>query len=195
MASEFYYAQPGPITMIGLPDQRIGIWLSPTWRVYDIDKVEPICVSQAFTFDIVAISALGAIAAGATRNNVTLANLQLSDNPTEALQLRGFVLDDIMATIQMGAADTRFKTRSLVARIDRMTAQRDPCGHSTEFMVLGVNQPFVSVQNASNYAIAQARICFYGFRYILGKLEATYNTSKEAREVERMITLVPSGGF
>lgn len=195
MASEFYYAQPGPITMIGLPDQRIGIWLSPSWRVHDIEKVEPIPVSLAFTFDIVAISALGAIAGGASRNNVSLVNLQLSDSPYEALQLRGFALDDIMATIKMGAADFRFKTRSLVARIDRMTAQRDPCGHTTEFMVRGVNQPFVDVQNASNYAIAQARLCFYGFRYTLSDTIAEYTTAREAREKERMITLVVSGGF
>ncbi len=195
MASDFYYAQPGPITMIGLPDQRIGIWLSPSRGVYDIEKVEPILVSQAFTFDIVAISGLGAIAAGGTRNAIQIANLQLSTNPMEALQLRGFALDDIMATIKMGAADFRFKTFRLVARIDRMTAQRDPCGHSTEFMVLGNNTPEVDVQNASNYAIAQARLSFYGFRYTLSDVINTYSTAKEARTAERMITLVASGGF
>lgn len=205
--SDFYYTQPGPIMPFALPGHTVAFWVSPSWRIYGVEKLEPIPVSQQFTFDAVALAVAAAItpagpmAAGAQYANIQIVNLQPSatTDKTEAYQLRTFVLDDILVTVKMGQADIRFHTRALVARVDRFTAQKDRCGHSTEFSIVSTNTPFLDVQNASGYAIAQARICFHGIRYGLNDLDASYATTDMAREGEKkkgkVLTFVTSGGW
>ncbi len=138
----------------------------------------------------------GAIPAnGAVQNLQLTPALDLSETPPEMVQLRAYVLDDIEVSIKRGTSDVRFKGQNFLAFVDTFTDERDPDGHTTEFVVLKRDHPALDFTNPRAFAIAQSRIALSGYRYILFDLALA---SKDAKEIERqlgIVTFVAAGGI
>lgn len=186
---DFYYAQPGPIKPVGLPGHKLAIWAAAKWSCYKIVFLEPLPLSADLVFD------MGAIAAGAVSGDTSLANLELTGEPPEMAQLRCYALDDIKATVKRGAADVRFKTKAIIAKITRFTIQIDPCLHTTEIIALKGDQPYINAENPTDYALAQSRLGYFGFRFGLEDLKQTFTTVEEVEKALAPITLVAAGGY
>ena len=186
---QFYEAKPGPIEKIALPDQTICVWVPTLWVAYRVAYVEPLPRSAQLVFN------QGAVAAGGGSGDVQLLNLELSDTPPGLAQLRFYPLDDIRVTLKRGVGDTRFKTLRVVAEADRFTRLIDPCLHTTEFVILSVDEPYLNVTNPTDYNLAQTRVAFFGYRFVLDDLKKNFKTPKEAKEALGPITFVNAGGM
>lgn len=156
---DLYPFKPGPIETIVLPDQMVGIWVNKVYKFYRVTYIEGIPRSDPLEMDFGALAALGLTAV----TQLTL--LEMPDN--EFGQFRGFVIDDIAASLWQGRADGRYSTANRNGRLTRYTDMRDPCGHTTEFYVHENDFAFMQVLNPTDYALAQSRVAFYGFRYVL----------------------------
>jgi len=189
MADNYFYGQPGPIKPVGLPGHNLAIWSAPKWSCFKIAYLEPLPQSAPLVFD------MGAIVSGAISGDISLAALALSETPPEMAQLRCYALDDIEATVKRGAADVRFKTRGIIATVTRFTRQIDPCGHTTEIIVLKTANPYISARNPTRYNLAQSRLAFYGFRFILDDLKLTFPTVAEVEKALTPITFIAAGSI
>lgn len=156
---DLYPYKPGPIEQIVLPDQIVGIWVNKNYRFRKVVYIEGAPRSDPIEQDF------GAVAAQATTAITQLNLLEMPDN--EFGQFRAFVIDDIAANLWQGRSDGRYKLTNRNARITRATDLRDPCGHSTEFFVHEDDFAFMQILNPTDYNLTQARVAFYGFRYVL----------------------------
>jgi len=188
---ERYYAKPGPIAPLALVDEWLGIWLMTQWQCYKVLHYEPIPRSRQFIFDF------GPVLAGARVVNTSTATvLRQRGTPPEAMQLRFYPLDDVEILFKIGNADTRFMTDVQTAQADIFTMQVDPFLHSTEVVVLAASFPFIDIFNPLGYALAQSRVQFFGYRYLLdSQTHKTFHTGAQARKELGPITLASSGGF
>lgn len=186
--AEFYYAKPGPINPIALVGQKIAVWSAPNWVCFKVIFLEPYPRSRPLVFN------LGAIGAGLATQNVPLTALKMSVDPPEMVQARFYPLDDFEVTIKKGGADTRFKSKNLTAQADRFTIQVDPDLHTVEFVILKDEEPNVIGTNPTGYALAQARMALFGFRFILDDLKFTATTIVEVEKVLAPITFIAAGG-
>ena len=187
--AEHYYAKPGPIAPIGLPGHNIAIWTPPNWSCFRILWFEGLSKSNDFVFD------LGAIAAGAQSPRTALTALELSSSPVELAQVRSFVLDDIRIEYTRGQSDTRHKTLNRVARVDKFSRLADPCGHLTEVVILGNDEPQIQATNPGGIALAQSRLALYGFRFILEDLKVKFSSVAEVEARYRPVTFIAAGGL
>ena len=188
MADMMYYAKPGPIAPIALAGQRIAVWAGARWEAFRIRFLEPLPRSSPFVFNV------GAVAANQDSNPTQLINLQLSVDPPELVQLRFYPLDDIEVNLRRGQSDQRFKTMGLVARADIFTPQVDRCLHTTEFVVLKNDAPWLVIHNPTAYAIVVSRTAFFGFRFMLDDMKVSYPTVGEMDKLAP-ITYVAAGGI
>jgi hypothetical protein len=69
-----------------------------------------------------------------------------------------------------GQANQRHKVKNRVATFTLPGTISDPDCHLTEFFVHENNWAYMSAQNQTGYALTQARIQFWGFRYVLTAL-------------------------
>lgn len=157
--SELYPFKAGPVEPIVLPDQTVGIWVNKVYKFFKVIYYESLPRSDPLTMDF------GPLAA-ATPTAVTQLNL-LEMPDREFGQFRCYVIDDVAANLWQGRSDGRYKLKNRLARLTRWTELRDPDGHTTEFYVHENSFAFMQVLNPTDYAITQARVAFYGFRYIL----------------------------
>jgi len=149
----------GPIEQVVLPGENVGIWVNKVFEFYKVDYIEPITRSDPVTFD------LGALAAGAVSAVTQITLLQMPS--TEFAQLRMEVLDDVNVILYQGRADQRHKLQNVVSTVNRFSAMYDPCGHQTEFYEFEDNYIFLQATNQTSYALTQARVVFWGYRYVL----------------------------
>ena len=187
--AEFYYANPGPIKPVGLPGHKLAIWVSPKWHCFKIAFLEPLPLSAPLVFD------MGAIAARASSGDIALTSLKLTETPPEMLQIRCYALDDIEATVKRGAADVRFKTKAIIAKITRFTKQIDPCLHTTEIIVLKGDEPTINARNPTDYTLAQSRLAFHGFKFGLEDLKQAFSTVDEVEKALAPVTFIAAGGY
>jgi len=187
---ELYPFKAGEIEPIVLPDQTVGIWVNKVYRFYKVLYIEGIPRSDSIEHDF------GPLAAGAVSIVTQLALLELPDY--EFGQFRAFVIDDIAATLWQGRSDGRYKLKNRLARLTRWTDLRDPDGHTTEFYVCGNNFAYMQALNPTAYALAQSRVAFYGFRYVLetavdtGGKEYVWAPGKRENYVPAVWTRVPA---
>lgn len=186
---DFYYAQPGPIKPVGLPGHKLAIWAAAKWSCYKIAFLEPLPLCDDLVFD------MGAIAVGAVSGDISLTNLELTETPPEMVQIRCYALDDIKATVKRGTADFRFKTKAIIAKISRFTIQIDPCLHTTETIVLKGDEPTINAENPTDYALAQSRLGYFGYRFGLEDLKQVFPTVEEVERALAPITFVAAGGY
>jgi hypothetical protein len=153
----------GPIEPVVMPGETVGLWLSKTFNFYKVDYIDGIMRSDPLMFDF------GAIAAGASTAGPIVMNL-LEMPDYEFGQFRAEVLDDITAMLYEGRADQRHKTNQRVATYTRPGALYEPDGHIGEFFVQEDNWAYFQAFNQTGYNLTQARIAFWGFRYVLTAL-------------------------
>jgi len=189
MSDYMYYAKPGPITPVALAGQRIAVWAGQSWEAFRIKFLEPLPRGAPLVFDLGAIAALG------DSNPIQLTNLTMSTDPPELAQLRFYPIDDVEVNLRRGQSDQRFKTMNLVARSDVFTRRVDECLHTTEFVVLKNDAPWLVIHNPTAYPIVVSRVAFFGFRFVLDSLRKTYATVGEMERALAPITFVAAGGI
>lgn len=160
---QLYPYKSGPIESICMPGENVGIWVNKVYEFYKVLYIEGIMRSNPTLID------LGALAAGAATAVTQLTFLEMPD--LEFAQYRAEVLDDVEVILYQGRADQRHKTNSRVATYNRSLRQQDPDGHTGEFYVFEDNFAFMQATNNTDYALAQARVVFWGFRYVCEVLE------------------------
>jgi len=158
-----YYPRPyaeGPIEPVVEAGQNVLVFDKGAYKLYQAALIEPLGLSHPLVVN------LGAIAAGAnTAITSTTAALDMSDG--QMAQLRAKVLDDIHAILFQPQGMARYTNMNQIARLNVFGQLADPCGHLTEFFIFEQNRPFLQAWNPTMYALAQARIAFWGFKYIL----------------------------
>ena len=187
--ADMYYAKPGPITPIALAGQRIAVWAGAHWEAFRIKYLEPLPRGAPLVFD------LGAIAALQDSNPTQLVPLTMSTDPPELAQLRFYPIDDVEVNLRRGQSDQRFKTMNLVARADVFTRRVDRCLHTTEFVVLKNDAPWLVHHNPTAYPILLSRTAFFGFRFVLDDLCKSFPTVGEMEKALSPITFVAAGGL
>jgi len=160
----------GLVEQIVLPGETVGIWVNKVYEFYRILYIEPITRSDPVTID------LGALAAAGVSAVTQVALLRMPD--LEFAQCRMEVLDDISVILYQGRADQRHKLQNVVATITRFSSLFDPCAHQTEFFEFEDNFAFLQATNQTSYALTQARVVFWGFRYVLEVL-SQYSWAKK----------------
>jgi len=163
MPELLYPFKAGEIEPIVLPDQIVGIWVNKVYKFYKVVYIEGTPRSDPLEMDF------GALAAAATTTVTQLTLLEMPDK--EFGQFRGFVIDDVAATLWQGRSDGRYKLKNRIARLTRWTELKDPCGHTSEFYIHEDDFAFMQVLNPTAYALAQSRVAFFGFRYVLEDTE------------------------
>lgn len=156
---QIYPYKAGPIDSVVMPGETVGVWVNKVYKFYKVFYIEGLTRSDPLTVD------LGALAAGAVSAVTQLLLLEMPDK--EFGQFRCEVLDDVSVILYQGRADQRHKLENVVATMSRFTHLHDPCAHGTEFYVHEDDFAFMQAQNFTSYALTQARVAFWGFRYVL----------------------------
>jgi len=159
MAKELHTYKAGPIEQVVMPGENVGIWVNKTTQFYKVVYIEPITRSDPVTFD------LGALAAGGVSIITQITLLQMPD--LEFAQLRMEVMDDVSCILYQGRADQRHKLQNVVSTVNRFSPLFDRDGHQTEFFEFEDNYIFLQATNQTAYALTQARVVFWGYRYVL----------------------------
>lgn len=171
----------GPISPIAKIKENLSIYSAEKWEHYRIEYIEGMPRSSPLVVDLVAIALLTTLPAGGTIAKQLVPVLQLNKN--EFLHLRWEPLDDVEGLLWLPPGIGRYQTASVVARVSRFSAARDPYLATTTFCILGsatrrdMNLEARNPSPAGGYARPQARFAFQGFRYILEKLPAKPPTS------------------
>ena len=173
--------QAGQINQIVLPNELVGIWVNKVYEFYKVQYIEPITRSSPVTIN------LGALAAAAQSNITQVTLLQMPD--LEFAQFRMEVLDDVEVVVSQGRADQRHKLQQVVSTLSRMNPLWDHFGNLTELYEFEDNYIFLQATNQTSYALAQARIAFWGFRYVL---EAQPQYNWKAQTLPERWTRVPA---
>jgi len=160
---QLYPYKSGPIEPIVMPGENVGIWVNKVYEFYKVLYIEGILRSNPLTVD------LGALAAGAATGVTELLFLEMPRQ--EFGQFRAEVLDDVEAILYQGRADQRHKLDTRVATYSRFMRQKDPDGHTGEFYGFEDNNAFMQATNNTDYALTQARMVFWGFRYVVEVLK------------------------
>jgi len=166
------YSQ-GPIAPICQIHEHLGVWSENRWMGFEAEYIEPVPRSSAFLIDLVDIvnqGAVGTLAAAAAIAGQLIPAVQVNAN--ELFHARMFVLDDIEAQLWQLTNMARFAPRGGQSGVNLWTEQYDPMLATTTFWVLGGEgdkDVRIGCTNISGAVLPQARIGFFGFRYILKK--------------------------
>lgn len=171
----------GPIEQVVMPGENVGIWINKLYEFYRVLYIEGISRADPVTLN------LGALAAGATTAVTQATLLRMPD--LEFAQLRMEVLDDVEIIVYQGRADQRHKLQNVVATLSRFIREFDPCAHLTEMFEFEDNFLFLQATNQTSYALTQARVVFWGYRYVCEVLEE-YNW--KLQELPAVWTRIPA---
>lgn len=149
----------GPVEQVVLPNEMVGIWVNKVYEFYRVLYVEGLLRSDPITIDIGALAA----AAQSAMTQVTL--LQMPDQ--EFAQFRMEVLDDVEVAVYQGSADQRHKLFTRATTLTRFQPLFDPEASVSEMYEFEDNYLFLQATNQTGYALTQARVVFWGFRYVL----------------------------
>ena len=163
---QLYPYKPGPIEPIVMPGEIVGIWINKQFTFAQVTYIEGTPISDPLIQDFGVLAASPAAGAQSAITQLTLLEM-----PTDEFgQFRAAVIDDVSALLLQGRADQRHKLSTRVARYDRFTALKDPCGHVGEFYVHEDDWAFMQVNNYTDYAMTISRVVFWGFRYTFDEL-------------------------
>jgi hypothetical protein len=161
------YSQ-GPIAPICQIMEHLAIWTENRWVGFQTEFIEPVPRSSNFTVDLIATTGVGFLAPNATIAGQLLAIIQ--SNANELVHFRWYVLDDIEGQIWQLSNMSRFTPRGGQAGVTLFTPVYDPWLATTTFWVVGGQgdkDARIGCTNISGANIGQARIGFFGYRYIL----------------------------
>ncbi|MDD5060784.1 MAG: hypothetical protein PHN44_00690 [Candidatus Marinimicrobia bacterium] len=162
----------GPIVPVCKIKENLAILTGGDYHYFPVEFIEPLPRSSPLVADMVQIvqgvAAAVGIAANATLNQALIQFLRI--NKGELLHLRFEAIDDIEFLLWETASIGRFATNFLRARVSRFTAFRDHNLASTTFFVMGQDNDInLQAVNPNAVLAPQARVAFWGYRYILGK--------------------------
>lgn len=193
--------KPGPIEPIVDPGQQVLLAWNGGYNLYLVSFIEQLPRSHTL------VANLGAPAAGANLAQFNTNNILDMDYGTFG-QFRCQVLDDIHAILSQPAATNRWADRNIVARLNAYQALEDPCGHTSEFYIFEDQRIFLTGTNPTGYALVQARVAFWGFKYVLegadGRvangghlppLRKPFTSIAEATASGEKFKVVPVGGW
>lgn len=191
--------KPGPIEPVAHPGDKVLTIDREQYSLYVVGYVEQIPLSHPLVVNI------GAIAAGTTAAINNPQN-QLDMPYGTFAQYRARVLDDIHVLIYQPQASARFTNKTQVARVNVFSQLEDPCGHQTEVFVFEDQRIFLQATNPTLYALVQARVAFWGYKYVLlGPGGAStgghvlpfrkWTSITEALESGERFIVVPTGGW
>lgn len=158
----------GPISPICQIREHLAIWSDQQWLGFQVEFIEPVPQSSAFTVDLIAQTGVGFLNPAATIAGQIFPILQVNSN--ELVHNRWFVIDDIEGQIWQLSNMARFAPRGGQAGVNLFTPQYDPWLTTTTFWVLGGigdKDARIGCTNISGAVLGQARIGFFGFRYVL----------------------------
>jgi len=181
----------GPISPVAQIKQNLSVWTLGHWAHYRIEFIEPMPWSSTMVVDMVVASGNVTVAANGAIAQRLVNILQL--NELNLLQLRWQPLDDVQGILWEQAGTGRNVTRGVQARVDLMTASRDPNLATTTFFILGKDRDMqLEVRNPLPVAQALARFVFFGFRYVLTPLDKVAVQGIEGGRVQS--TWLPAEG-
>lgn len=152
-----------PICKIG---ENLSIMSLRVYNHYRAKYIEPIPAGPASTIEMVANSGGTVLAANGTIQRSVITVLQLND--LEFLHLRWEPLENVEGVLWELSGTQKFGSRSIQARVDKLTKFRDPFLATTTFWILGQNHDMqLEVRNPMGVAIPAARFVFFGYRYVL----------------------------
>ncbi len=165
----------GPITPVLKIMENIGVLTGGAYHFFQVKFIEPLPRSSPLVADMVQIvqgAAGPGIAALGQLNQALVPFLRINRGikVAELLHMRLEPIDDVEILLWETASIGRFATNFLRARINRFTAFRDPYLASTTFFVMGQDNDInIQVQNPNPLVMPQARIAFWGYRYVTGE--------------------------
>jgi len=158
----------GPMSPVCQIKEHLAVWTETKWKGYEVEYIEPIPRSSVFIVDLVAVAGVGVLAPAQQVAGRLLEMLRVNSN--ELAHNRWFVIDDIEGQLWQLSNMARFSPRGGQAGVNLFTPMYDPWMASTTFWVLGGlgdKDARIGCTNISGATIPQARIGFWGFRYIL----------------------------
>lgn len=162
----------GVIAPVAKIKENLSIWTVGQWSHYQIEYIEGLPWSSPMTVEMVTASGATTIAANGTIAKQVVAILQLADH--ELMHLRWQPIDDMEGVLWEQSSQGRFVARAVHARVDLLTAVRDPYLATTTFFILGRNRDMnLEVRNPAPVARALARFAFFGYRYVLKPISQT----------------------
>jgi len=189
----------GPIQPICDVGQNVLLVNRQSYNLYTVAYLEPLNRSFPFVFNA------GAVLAGAT---TTIQNTQniLDMAYGELSQIRARVIDDINVVVAQPQVMARQGSQNQVATFNLFSALYDRYDHLSEFYIFENQRIFLTITNSTQYNLAQARVSFYGFRYVLWGIEGAsvggslkpkrrFDTIQQAVESGERFTAVPVGGW
>ncbi len=196
------YGKVGPIEHVAEVGENVLLVEHGVYRLYQVAYIEPIPPSHPLVAEVTAgagLAAGGNIPAFNTTNLLDLNYGQLG-------QFRAHVLDDIHVTVLQAQSLARFALMNVSATINVFTRLEDEYDILTEFAIWEQRRVFLRVVNPTAYALAQARVAFYGYKYVLAGTQGTsggqqiepigtYHSIKEAVDAGRKFSVVPVGGW
>lgn len=159
----------GPITPVCQIKEHLAIWTEGgTYKGFQVDWIEPVPRSSTFIIDLVTLLGTGPLGAGLTIQGQLVQALRVNSN--ELAHYRWFAIDDIEGQLWELPNMARFNPRGGQAGVNLFTPQYDPWLATTTFWVLGApgdKDARIGCTNISGAVLPQARLGFFGFRYIL----------------------------
>lgn len=191
--------KPGPIAPLAKPGENILLVDRETFHLYGVAFVEPLAPSHVLIFNA------GAILAGARALNQNTQPV-LDQNYGQLAQIRMRVLDDIHFVIKQPQAVARQGDLNVTAEINAYTHLYDPYDALTEMFIFENQRFFMDITNPRQQNLAQARIAFYGYKYVLigkegsgGNVHLTplreFYSPEEAIQAGLRFTTIPEGGW
>ncbi len=159
---------PGPPTPVCQIEEHLAIWTEQRWKGFKVDYIEPIPRSSVFVIDLVQVAGVGTLAPNQQVAGRLLEILRVNAN--ELSHNRWYVMDDIEGQLWQLSNMARFAPRGGQAGVNLFTPAHDPWMATTTFWVLGGpgdKDARVGCTNISGATIPQARLGFFGYRYIL----------------------------
>ncbi len=169
----------GPMAPVCQIKEHLAIWTEQRWVGFQAENIEPVPRSSVNIVDLVEITAMGTLAPNQQTAGRVLEILKVNAN--ELVHYRWFVLDDVEGQLWQLAHMARFAPRGGQAGVNLFTPAHDPWLATTTFWVLGGpgdKDARIGCTNISGATLPQARLGFWGFRYILTKEERVHPNAR-----------------
>jgi len=156
-----------PIAGVG---ENITIWTQNRWDHYQVDWLEQLPRGEALMRNF------GTLAANTTGAATVATELQLDEG--YMVQIRFEPVDDFEVLVWQLASQGRYTIRNIHCNVSRFSAQYDPHWKQTLLFILGKERDArFQLRNVTDYALAQTRMKFWGWRFNITKLDAKPSVS------------------
>jgi hypothetical protein len=189
----------GPIEPVVEVGQNLLVVDRENYNLYQVAYIEPLSRSAPLIFNA---GALIAGKAATVLNTQTILDMQFG----QLAQIRMRVIDDINVVVFQPQAVARQGNKNQTANINAFSAIYDPWDSLSEYYIFEDQRIFLQITNPRRYDISQARVGFYGFKYVLygGAGASTgghvlprrsFSSIQEAVDSGEKFTVVPIGGW